>query len=271
MKIGVVAPYFNLALLAKKMQSQFCLEIEEGDLKEGVKKAIELQKKGVKAIVTRGGTALLIKSSPQVHLPVIEIKVTGYDLLEALTKAKNMKGKTAIIGFPNVISGGRKIAKCLNLDISYFEIKEEKEVDEYLLKLKELGIKNVIGDHIVIEKAKLYGMETVLIESGEEAVKAALEEAENTVRAIDEEVKKAKRYKTILDSIHDGIIVLDENRRISVINRQVEYLLGIEENLILNKKLNYILKEVDIKDVWRRGKKITGCVVKAKGRELVAN
>jgi len=271
MKIGFVAPYPALAILAKKLQTQFPIEIEEGDLKEGLKKAIRLQKKGVKAIVTRGGTALLIKSSPQVYLPVIEIRVTGYDLLEALIKAKNLKGKTAIIGFSNVISGGRKIAKCLNLNISYFEIEDEGEVDRYLFKVKELGIKNVIGDHVVVEKTGLYGMNPVLIESGEEAVKAALEEAKNTVIAVEEEVKKAKRYKTILDSIHEGIIVLDENKKISVVNRQVESLLGIEENLILNKKLSSVLKGLDIKDVWRKGKRITGCVVKAKGRELVAN
>jgi len=271
MKIGLVAPYPALAILAKKLQTQFPIEIEEGDLKEGLKKAIRLQKKGVKAIVTRGGTALLIKSSPQVYLPVIEIRVTGYDLLEALIKAKNLKGKTAIIGFSNVISGGRKIAKCLNLNISYFEIEDEGEVDRYLFKVKELGIKNVIGDHVVVEKTGLYGMNPVLIESGEEAVKAALEEAKNTVIAVEEEVKKAKRYKTILDSIHEGIIVLDENKKISVVNRQVESLLGIEENLILNKKLSSVLKGLDIKDVWRKGKRITGCVVKAKGRELVAN
>ncbi|MCD6574774.1 PrpR N-terminal domain-containing protein, partial [Candidatus Aerophobetes bacterium] len=97
MKIGLIAPYLALAILAKKLQTRFPIEIEEGDLKEGLKKAIQLQKKGVKAIVTRGGTALLIKSSPQVYLPIIEIRVTGYDLLEALTKAKNLKGKTAII------------------------------------------------------------------------------------------------------------------------------------------------------------------------------
>jgi len=206
-----------------------------------------------------------------VYLPVIEIRVTGYDLLEALIKAKNLKGKTAIIGFSNVISGGRKIAKCLNLNISYFEIEDEGEVDRYLFKVKELGIKNVIGDHVVVEKTGLYGMNPVLIESGEEAVKAALEEAKNTVIAVEEEVKKAKRYKTILDSIHEGIIVLDENKKISVVNRQVESLLGIEENLILNKKLSSVLKGLDIKDVWRKGKRITGCVVKAKGRELVAN
>jgi len=271
MKIGLIAPYLALAILAKKLQTRFPIEIEEGDLKEGLKKAIQLQKKGVKAIVTRGGTALLIKSSPQVYLPIIEIRVTGYDLLEALTKAKNLKGKTAIIGFPNVISGGRKIAKCLNLNISYFEIKNESEVDKFLCKVKELGIKNVIGDHIVVEKTKLYGMNPVLIESGEKAVEAALEEAKNTVKVVEEEVKKAKRYKTILDSIHEGIIVLDERKKISVINRRVESLLGIKENLILNKKLSSVLKELDIKDVWRKGKRITGCVVKAKGRELVAN
>jgi len=106
MKIGLIAPYPTLAHLGIKLQRCYSIRVEEGDLKEGVKKAIILQKEGVKAIVSRGGTALLIKSSPHIYIPVIEIKVTGYDLLEALVKARSLKDKTAIIGFSNVIAGG---------------------------------------------------------------------------------------------------------------------------------------------------------------------
>lgn len=63
------------------------IRVEEGDLREGLKRAVNLQKEGVKAIISRGGSALLIKSSANIYIPVIEIKVTGYDLSEALAKA----------------------------------------------------------------------------------------------------------------------------------------------------------------------------------------
>ena len=156
-KIGLVAPYPSLVDLGIKLQRHYPIKVEEGDLKKGLKKAIKLQKEGVKAIVSRGGTALLIRSSLYIHIPVITIRVTGYDILQALVKTKRLKGKTAIIGFPNVIAGGKKIAKCLDLNMQYFEIKDESEVSAYLHKVKTLGVTNIVGDHIVIEKAESLG------------------------------------------------------------------------------------------------------------------
>ncbi|MEA3485539.1 MAG: sigma 54-interacting transcriptional regulator, partial [Candidatus Aerophobetes bacterium] len=271
MKIGLIAPYPTLARLGTKLQRHYPIEVKEGDLKEGAKKAINLQKEGVKAIVSRGGTALLIKSSPHIYIPVIEIKVTGYDLLEALAKAGSLRDKTAIIGFSNVITGGRKIAESINLDIQYFEIKNETEVNTCLQKVSALGITNIVGDHIVVEKARAFKMNTILIESGEEAVIGALREAENTIEAVEKEARKTERYKTILDSIHDGIIVIDEDKKITVLNKKAENLLRVKENLVQGKHLNFILKDLDVEKVWKTGGKHTGYVWKNKGRELVLN
>jgi len=46
MKIGLIAPYPTLAHLGIKLQRCYSIRVEEGDLKEGVKKAIILQKEG---------------------------------------------------------------------------------------------------------------------------------------------------------------------------------------------------------------------------------
>lgn len=271
MKIGLVAPYPTLALLGIKLQRHYFIRVEEGDLDEGIKKAIKLEKEGAKAIVSRGGTALLIRSSPYVSVPIIEIKVTGYDLLQALAKAKSLKDKTAIIGFSNVITGGRKIAECLNLDVQYFEIKNENEVNACLQKVRSLGITNVVGDHIVVKKAKSSKMNAILIESGEEAIIGALTEAENTIEAVRREVRKTERYKTILDSIHEGIIVIDENKKITVLNRQAEKLLRMKQNSVQGKQLDFILGGLDVEETWKTGEKHTGYVWKNKNREFVIN
>jgi len=271
MKIGLVAPYPTLARLGTKLQRHYPIKVEEGDLKKGLKKAINLQKEGIKAIVSRGGTALLIKSSPYIYIPVIEIKVTGYDLLEALAKARSLKDKIAIIGFSNVITGGKKIAKSINLDIQYFEIKNEDEVNGCLQKVRTLGITNIVGDHIVVEKARSFKINTILIESGEEAVIGALKEAENTIEAVKREARKTERYRTILDSIHEGIIVINEDKKITVLNKKAENLLRVKENLVQGKHLNFILKDLDVEKVWKTGGKYTGYVWKNKGRELVVN
>ncbi|MCD6083858.1 sigma 54-interacting transcriptional regulator [Candidatus Aerophobetes bacterium] len=275
MEIGLIAPYPSLAKLAAKLiaklQKHHLIKVEEGDLKEGLKKAIKLQKEGAKAIVSRGGTALLIKSCPYIYLPVIEIKVTGYDLLEALVKAKDLRDKIAVIGFPNVISGGRKIAKCLNLGLEYFELKGEEEVNECLQKAKILGINSVVGDHVVVERARGFRMNTILIESGEEAVIGALKEAKDTIEAIEKEARRAERYKTVLDSIYEGIIVTDENRKITMFNKQAEELLKLEENLVLGKPVSSILRGLDVEEVWQTGEKHVGYVWKNKGKELVVN
>ena len=82
----MIAPYSGLVSLFANVIGNMGIEIEvcEGELKAGLQKAVEAQKNGKAVVISRGGTATLIKA--HLDIPVVEIQVTGYDLLRTIYK-----------------------------------------------------------------------------------------------------------------------------------------------------------------------------------------
>ena len=84
--VALIAPYAGMAELAEEIRGEFekPIRIEIGDLMEGVRKGNDLVARGVEVVISRGGTAQLLKKHLQI--PIAEIKVTAYDILRALQK-----------------------------------------------------------------------------------------------------------------------------------------------------------------------------------------
>ena len=83
-KICLVAPYKELAAEAKilKKKQRLLIDVVIGNLEEGLQHALKAERKGAQVIIRRGGTASLIHRN--VKIPVIEIQVTGYDVLRIM-------------------------------------------------------------------------------------------------------------------------------------------------------------------------------------------
>ena len=99
-RILVIAPYEGLAdavsAIAHERQDVE-ITVEVGDLDKGKKIAMGLAHSNYDIILSRGGTAELIRSA--VDLPVAEISISGYDILRTIKLAQNYSGKFAIAGF----------------------------------------------------------------------------------------------------------------------------------------------------------------------------
>ena len=102
-KVLAISPYPGMVPLLTETAKEYDgleLTISVGDLAKG----LELAQKGFHAnfdvIISRGGTARLLKQS--VSLPVIEIGTTVYDVLCTLQRANIHEGRVAIVGYSNI-------------------------------------------------------------------------------------------------------------------------------------------------------------------------
>src|SRR5665647_636931 len=121
-KIVIIAPYEKLSVLASGVSKELNedIEIRTGDLGEGVAIAQQFIKEGVEIFISRGGTAKAIKASENV--PVIEIVISGFDIIKAISMAKEKGDRIGVIGFKNVIYGSKSLSKVLGVQIWEFEI-----------------------------------------------------------------------------------------------------------------------------------------------------
>ncbi|MDN3019740.1 PrpR N-terminal domain-containing protein [Paenibacillus sp. BSR1-1] len=220
MKALVIVPYEGLLEMMKEIQQQvddIQLDIELGNLHEGVAIAKAAEHNGYHVIISRGGTASMIQEA--VSLPVIDIQVTGYDVLRIITLVKGFSRKAAIVGFSNITHGAATICKLLDLDIETFTITQEIEVQEKLAHLKSLGHEVVIGDVVTVQSARRLGLTGVLITSGKEAIIDALEEARRTYRIYSQLQQDVSLFQSILDC---------NEQAVGVFNRQDKMVYGNE-------------------------------------------
>lgn len=268
-KLGLVAPYPDLVSLSCELAREFDKNIivKEGDLSEGVRLAKEMEESGVEVIVSRGGTALVIKN--QVTIPVVEIRVTGFDILRALFKARKAGKKVGIVGFKNIIYGSESLGEILGIKLVCIPINSEKEVVGKLLLARKQEVDIIVGDNIVVSKAKEHNIRRVLIESGKEAVLMAIEEAERVALVKRRESERTQQFKTILDSSYEGIISTDSEGMITVFNPKAEEITGRRFNEVKGRNISEIVPEIKIKPVLKEKESVLGDLEKIKDLYVV--
>jgi len=223
--VALIAPYEGMAKMAKEICKEFAkpIAIEVGDLHEGLRKAQDLMERGAEVLISRGGTAQLLKQ--ELTIPIVEIQVTTYDILGALQKVPTRSQKIGIIGFGNVIYGSHKLADLLNLDLKVFIVQREEGVPEKIQEAIGEKVEVIIGDKVVVSLANKLDYPSILIESGKESILQSFHEAYRILEVVRSEAQKSHEYlstlnklKAVLDSVDDQIVILDASDRIQSCN-----------------------------------------------------
>lgn len=241
MKILLIAPYKKLAIIADNLAKKLDLNItvKQGNLFRGVEIAKkEITKNNADIIISRGGTASLIRNS--VNIPVIDIKVTGYDLLRTIYPLSKTKKRIAVIGYNSIIKGCSTICEIIDQSCGFYPIQNQKELDEKFQQAIKSGADAIIGDVITSMIGQKLGLKVELIQSGEEAIHNALNEASTLFENLNEKIKKEKRLNAILENTHEGIIFINKNKSIEVVNSVSLELLHMGQEKISMNTLNKI-------------------------------
>lgn len=254
MRIMAIAPYSGLRELIINMgkNENFELQVEVGDLKTGVMLAKQAVTNGIDVIISRGGTADLIQR--EVSIPVIEIEISGYDMLRVLTLVKDYPGKIAIVGFAPIVEGAYTVCEILDADISSYTVEKKEEVEPKLIKLKEEGYNVIIGDVTAVKAAEKIGMNGVLLTSGKESVLKAFQNAKK-VYALTRKIKKEYLIPySILQNQNEGIVVYDQNRQLVYSNPfYEENISDFEHSFKIENAVREVLDQGEFKSTLYKG------------------
>lgn len=259
-RVCLVAPYQELVELALQVKHELGLPIDimEGNLEDGVVTAQEARRQGAQVIISRGGTASMIRK--HVDLPVVEIKVTGYDLLKVLYQYRDSKQMIGIVGYQNVVYGCRAISNVLNIPIKEIIIPNDEgntdwnQVQQQVTDLIDCyGLQGIIGDTIAVSKLKALNVDVHLITSGKEAVLQAVEEALHILQVRESEKEKAKTFQAVLDFVSNAVIATDEKGLITVVNPAAEEIFNIKREVVIGQPVHEVIKNTGINRVLETG------------------
>lgn len=229
MKINVlaIAPYVGLKDLLLEMVQQetsIRMDVEVADLQDALPIVEHAEERGYDIIVSRGGTASLIRK--HCSLPVVDIPVSGYDILRVLTLVRKANSKVAIIGFPNVCQAVSEVSSLLDFEIPTFSIEHQSEVESALQLAFQADVKMVLGDVVTVRAAQEMGYHGILITSGRESVSDMLREVRRVFDVYRKGREESRFYRDILDKDTRAILALDHNKNIVYINTAAANMTG---------------------------------------------
>lgn len=250
--IAFIAPYKKLG----ELFSEVCREMNKnipvviGDLEEGARKAVELEEQGVEVVISRGGTAIAIKKK-MTNLTIVEVQVSGYDLIRVLHQAQQETDRIAVVGFSPFTYGIEDLGDIMGLNLKLLTLKEDwydqpHYIEKKLIEIKEQNYHLVVGDNISVKIAKQLGMNAFIIRSGKEALTQAILEAERVAKVKKQEIEKTKRIESIINFAYEGIISVDQKGVIDTFNPQAEEIFEKKAYKVIGKNIKEILPAVDI-------------------------
>jgi len=269
--IALIAPYQELASDAE----QVCRELGEdiimavGDLQQGLAEAKRLLEQNTEGFISRGGTATLI--SEHLNVPVVEINVNAFDLIRAINCARKLGNYIGVVGFQNVIYGVKSLEQVFDVRIEELLVRTEEDASRAVIKAKKMGVDVIVGDNISVSFGKRHKLQTILVDSGKEAIARAIQEAREVTLIRKQEQAKANQLRTILDFTFEGIVATDENGLVTLVNPAAEDMLGVSAGETVGNKAEQVLPGVSIEKTLQSGRSRLGGLRQVGSNQVVEN
>lgn len=195
-----IAPYENLknAMVTEAAKYEDIeMVVYTGNLEDGAQLALQHMNEGFDILISRGGTAELIRKIASI--PVIEITLSINDILRAILLVGNLTEAYAVVGYPTVTQPAHVLCEMMNYRINIITIHSPDELDPVLKELKAGGCNFILCDVITEMMAREAGVEPILILSGPESIDIAIDYSINMCRVLAETKARGRLFTRALD------------------------------------------------------------------------
>lgn len=175
-----IAPYEDMHTAMERAAQAYPnvqLDVFTGDLEAGVAIVQRMPPNAYDCIISRGGTAELIRQVT--HLPIVDIQISLYDVLSTMKLAENYSKLYAIVGFPSITEPAHTLCDLLGYNLDILTVHSVDEATQILKQLKKNGYRMVVCDMVTHTIARSMELDAFLITSGVESLHTAIDQAIN--------------------------------------------------------------------------------------------
>jgi transcriptional regulator with PAS, ATPase and Fis domain len=235
-----------------------------------VKEVRERMAYGLEVVAARPGTALAIKSS-SLNVSVVEIPITGFDIIRAVTETGQAVKNLAIVTHTDMILGIGSLAQVLGAKIRHYVVKYGEDFTKALLEASADGADLILGTIRVVDTAKRIDMPCTLIKVGKENLVQAAREAKRIQEALEMETAKHGFLGTILDYSYEGIITIDKEHTITAFNPLAQKLTRISKTAAIGQTIEKILPQLQLGRVSDKGKDDLHSIIDVASSKIMCN
>lgn len=268
-----VAPYYKCKNFAEEtLENYQDKEVQIHIIYAVGVKFIEQQSFNYDVIIARGVTASALKRLYP-DTPFVDLPITGFDIVKAIHHCKQQfhSRKIAVIGSGTMIYDVESLADALEVEVCCFAVEQEEDATRLIREIRQEEFEAVISGAMTVEIATRQNVNVVLIESGQEAIIRAVEEAVRIAKVAKQNQTVTERIKAIMDFAYEGIVAVDETGQITVFNRTAEKLANIQAKTALGKHIRTILPQTGLLRVLATGQAELGYLQDLNGVMVAKN
>jgi propionate catabolism operon transcriptional regulator len=221
------------------------------------------------AIVAAGANAAYLRD--HASLPVVLVRATALDVLQALTHARTLSRRIGVVNFQRVMAGldeARHLLRDLEVEQRAYVTPEEARAA--VAELAARGFEVIVGAGPACDAADAEGLKSVLLYSTDTAFDS-LERAIDVARIARAERARRARLEAILGHLDSAVVAVDLDERVELANPAAERLFGIAAAEVMGKRLSGVAPDLGLARVVETGGAEMDAVVKAGTRTLVVN
>jgi len=234
-KIAVIySIYPEIAEAAEELirKKGYQVEVAIGVLDNAVQLAKKYEAEGFDLIISRGVTGALIRNA--VRIPVINVDITNFDILQTLYTARKYGKKMALFQYSKVLKYHdfdfiREVLGLSEEDLGIYYFASEEELKERIAEAYNSSVEVIVATGAyILEMAREQGFRTIMVRSTKEAIYNAFEQAEAILQTRYSGQEMCRYYQAALEEVAAGVLVLDNQNRVKYINSSACNLLNLE-------------------------------------------
>ena len=250
-KIALLVPNEEMLKIAQSVIEEQHIDVEYMKVIQTVDAVNEARlavEAGAHIVVARGYQAKLIKE--YTNIPLVEMRLHTQEIGLLLKKAKAITKKE----MPKI---GLIVVENMLCDMSHMEelfgvqllIAYLQKIEETVPKLYEMSKDKpdlIIGGEVACREAEKMGYPSLFYSSTEESITEALLAAKKMAYAAETEKQNIAQFETVLDTSFNGIIKINVEGKIIVVNKLIENLIGKNAEEVMGFPLSEIFPEFDM-------------------------
>lgn len=249
-KIGMLLPEKGMEEKARKIVAEsktdvvYLKAIATVDAVNEARLAVEA---GAHIIIARGYQAQLIKQ--YTHILLVEMRLQPQEIGLLIQQAKILVKKEnpviAILAFENMLADLSYMEELFGVTLKIEYLDRIEDAVQRIRDMQDEMVDVIIGGEITCQAAERLGYPSLFYQSTEESLREALKTAENMAFALEVEKQNTAQFETVLDTSFNGIIKVNAEGKIIVINKMVENLLGRSKEEVIGLPLEQIFPQIE--------------------------
>lgn len=227
------------------------IEVVDATFEGAVAIAQDRYRRGqVDAFVSAGSNASILRLG--VSAPVATIQLTGFDILQALIKARKLSDRVGVVMYGQTIPELDSVKGLLNIEIAQHAYRTPDDARQQFEQLRERGFEVIVGSSLVVELAQQAGLQGRLAYSLN-SIRKGFEDAIEMARVARLEAGRYEQLSSVLHNLQEAVLAVDSEHRIIAVNPPMEQLLKRRQAELLGQPLDAVEPQLSLETTLETG------------------